>query len=196
MAGTILVKGFPGVGKTTLVSRVVERVKLRGYTVGGMMTREIRSGKVRVGFEILDLYTGAVGILAHIMVKDGPRVGKYGVDITGLEAVGVKAITESLERPEVDLLVVDEIGSMELTSSAFKSAVRLAVSSGKPFLGTVQLKLFGGILEMLGSGRAFRVVELTYENRERQVEEVAKEVLKMLGERPEADQVRYRGKED
>jgi nucleoside-triphosphatase THEP1 len=77
---------------------------------------------------------------------------------------------------------------MELTSSAFKSAIKQAVSSGKPFLGTVQLKLFGGILEMLGSGRAFRVVELTYENRERQVEEVTKEVLKALGEPAEAEQ--------
>lgn len=180
MVKTVLVTGSPGVGKTTLIRRVVETIKAQGYSVGGMITQEIRKEQVRVGFEILDLYTGAKGLLAHVEVRNGRRVGKYGVDIRGLEGVGVKAIMDGLRRPEVDLLVIDEIGPMELVSSEFKSAVRQAMSGSKPFLGTVQLKLCTRIPEILGSSLMPQTIELTRENMERQFQEISKGLLEAL----------------
>jgi len=176
----VLVTGVPGVGKTTLIRRVVEDVRAQGYSVGGMITQEFRREHVRVGFEILDLYTGAKGLLAHADLRNGRKVGKYGVDIKGLDDVGVRAIVDGLRRPEVDLLVVDEIGPMELLSAEFRSAVRQAVSGSKPFLGTVQLRLCTRIPEILGSGVMPRIIELTRENRERQVQTISKELLEAL----------------
>ena len=52
--------GNPGVGKTTVMLKVVEGLKVDGYCVGGMISREIRSRGERVGFEVLDL--GSVGM--------------------------------------------------------------------------------------------------------------------------------------
>jgi nucleoside-triphosphatase len=64
-------------------------------------------------------------------------VGKYGIDVEGLEGVGVAALTEAPE--EQDLLVIDEIGKMELLSPRFREAVREALEGGRRVLGTIML---------------------------------------------------------
>ncbi|MEM3153495.1 MAG: nucleoside-triphosphatase, partial [Candidatus Bathyarchaeia archaeon] len=38
----LLITGSPGVGKTTLLLKVVEALKARGCSVGGMVSREVR----------------------------------------------------------------------------------------------------------------------------------------------------------
>jgi len=75
--------------------------------------------------------------LAGIDVRSPYRVSKYGVDIEALDKVGVSAVREATR--ECDLVVIDEIGKMELFSPAFKEAVLEALSSGKRILGTVML---------------------------------------------------------
>ena len=67
-----LLTGSPGVGKTTLLLKVVEALRAKGYSVGGMISREVRSCGTRIGFEILDLNTGKSGWLAH-KPKDRPK---------------------------------------------------------------------------------------------------------------------------
>ncbi len=46
--------GVPGVGKSTLVERVIDRIVGRA---GGISAREVRIGGRRIGFEICDLLT-------------------------------------------------------------------------------------------------------------------------------------------
>ena len=48
MAENILLTGPPRVGKTTLIMRVIEKIKNRG--IGGFYTEEIREKGVRTGF--------------------------------------------------------------------------------------------------------------------------------------------------
>jgi len=180
MSEAILVTGVPGVGKTTLALRVAEDVKARGYVVGGMITEEIRTQQVRTGFRILDLCTGTTGLLAHIDEKSGPKIGKYGVNLKDLEEVGVKAIVDSLSRPEVDLLVVDEIGPMEICSQKFRAAAKQAIVGNKPFLGTVQFNLWKRIPEILGLDAMPQIVEVTRGNRNRQAQMVSGRILRRL----------------
>ena len=81
----MLLTGSPGVGKTSVLLRIVESLKAKGYSVGGMVSREVRVGRDRVGFEILDLNTGRKGWLAHVAQKQGPQVGRYRVNLEDLE---------------------------------------------------------------------------------------------------------------
>ncbi|MGQ9542468.1 MAG: nucleoside-triphosphatase [Candidatus Bathyarchaeia archaeon] len=178
----IFVTGIPGVGKTTLVMKVADYVKSKGYGVGGVVTEELREGGVRVGFKIMDLYTGATGLLAHTRLKEGPRLGRYVINIKDLESVGVRALLDGLERREVNLIVLDEIGPMELCSSRFTSAARKAILGGKPFLGTVQLKLSSRIGEVLGLAEAPEMVELTHENRVRQTQLISERLFEAIRE--------------
>ncbi len=129
-----LLTGGPGSGKTTLIKKVLSRVRLNA---GGFYTEEVRVQGVRQGFKIITL-DGKIATLAHINISSPYRVSKYGVDLKGLESLAVPAIRQAIRDRE--LVVVDEIGKMELFSSPFREAVMEAIQSGKPVLGTIMLK--------------------------------------------------------
>jgi nucleoside-triphosphatase len=112
----LLLEGRPGVGKTTALARVVELLRAEGGSVTGFLTRELREGGARVGFT-LETLDGRRGVLAHVRVR-GPRVGRYGVVLDDLERLAIPAM-----HADADVVVVDELGKMELASVAFRDAV-------------------------------------------------------------------------
>jgi nucleoside-triphosphatase len=63
-------------------------------------------------------------------------VGKYAVDLSSFEDVGVRAIQAGLREPHT-LLVIDEVGKMELLSAAFVTLLERAFRSPNPLLGTI-----------------------------------------------------------
>jgi len=172
-----LVTGRPGSGKTTLLLRVAEKLKGAGLKVGGMITREVRVGGVRVGFEILDLASSRRGTLAS-KGEGKPRVGKYVVNLEDLEGVGVEAILEALK--DADVVFIDEVGPMELYSKRFREAVRQASNSGKPLLVTVHYRVRDPLIEELKARPEARLLEVSPENRDRLVEALALEVQRLL----------------
>ncbi len=127
----ILLTGRPGVGKTTLIKKIVSEFQGKA---GGFYTQEIRDHNRRTGFEIVTL-SGMKGILASVTINSPFRVGKYGVNVKDLEEIGVREIERALE--DEDLIVVDEIGKMELFAPRFQAVVLRALDSSKPFLTTI-----------------------------------------------------------
>src|SRR5207244_10876569 len=104
---------------------------------GGFYTEEIRKHGARVGFKVVAL-DGDEAVFAHVDLPAaaGPeRVGKYRLDLSALEAVGVKAIREAVHARR--LIVIDEIGPIEIRSAIFRDAVSEALDSGVPILGTI-----------------------------------------------------------
>jgi nucleoside-triphosphatase len=178
LSGKIFVTGRPGVGKTTLVFKVSNSLKERGVKVGGIVTLEVRSGGVRAGFKIVDLESGAEAQLASVSSKAGPRVGKYLVHVENLDTFAVGSIDRALER--CDLVVIDEIGPMELKSQKFVDAVRRALSSDKPLLATLHYRLRHPLLDYIRGRRDFEVVELTFSNRDELPNTITEKLLKVL----------------
>ncbi|MGQ9551581.1 MAG: NTPase [Candidatus Bathycorpusculaceae bacterium] len=171
----LLLTGNPGVGKTTVLLKTVETLRDMGFSVGGMLSREVREGGVRVGFEILDLMSSRSGWLAHVNQESGPRVGKYRVNLEDLNTVGAEAIFAAVE--DCDVIAIDEIGPMELFSEKFKQAVRTAVGSAKNVIAVVHWKAEDRLLEEVkGRGDAEMYV-VSYENRENLHKVVAKKLL-------------------
>lgn len=160
----IFVTGPPGVGKTSVLLRTVNGLKDREYEIGGMISREVREGGVRVGFEIMDFSTGQRGWLAHINQPTGPKISKYRVNLTDLDAIGVSSILDAIRN--ADIIIVDEIGPMELFSSAFRDAVVRAVESNKPVLGTIHFELRDSFVNSIKKREDMEILEVTYENRE------------------------------
>ncbi len=133
MKQAYLLSGAPGTGKTTLIKQALTTVEERA---GGFYTQEIRSQGVRQGFEIVTLDGHSV-VLAHISIHSPYRVSKYGVDTGNLDKVGVAALRRAIQ--ECDIVVIDEIGKMELFSPSFREAVLEALDSKKKLLGTIML---------------------------------------------------------
>ncbi|HKJ69970.1 MAG TPA: NTPase [bacterium] len=130
-ATNILLTGQPGSGKTTLIKQVLEKADFR---VGGVISNEMRRGNQRVGFT-LDTLDGKRGILAHVDLDTNRKIGKYFVDVNSINTVGVTAIRQAMEQDEV--VVIDEIGKMEMMSDPFREILIEALDSPKPLLGTI-----------------------------------------------------------
>ncbi|MBS7287572.1 MAG: NTPase [Candidatus Freyarchaeota archaeon] len=170
----ILVTGPPGCGKSTLAVKIIERAQSKGLKVGGVITPEVRKGGTRKGFLIVDLLTGENKIMASVG-EGSPRVGRYVVYTSAVAGLGFRALRRAVE--EADIIVVDEIGKMELIVDSFSQAVREAVSCGKPFLGTIGMKLEHPLVREL---KARSDVELIFLRREKWQEKY-EHVLRAFG---------------
>jgi len=127
----IFITGKPRVGKTSLVKEIIRELKL---DAGGIIAPEIRN-KERVGFKIVDLSTGEEKILASIYQKEGPRIGKYRVNLKNLDYIAKKAIGRAIKEKET--VVIDEIGKMEFYSEVFREMVTKALDSEKLVLAVL-----------------------------------------------------------
>jgi nucleoside-triphosphatase len=152
------------VGKSTVVRKVARRIQQDDIKVGGMISADLRSGSARLGFEIRDLMTGKVGLLAHINQTTGPRIGRFHVKGEDLDKIGTEAILSAIKH--ADLIVIDEVGPMELTSSRFKDAVREALACSKPLLGTVHQSAQDPLVQAIRTDRTVEVIEVTRQNRD------------------------------
>jgi len=174
----IFITGRPGIGKTSVLLRALNDLKRRGYKIGGMISREVREGGIRVGFEIVDFCNGKRGWLAHRNQAMGPQIGKYRVNLRDLNAVGSRSILNATASD--DIVVVDEIGPMELLSQTFRDAVVQAIESEKPLLGTIHYRLRDPVIHLIKTRRDAEILEVTYENRESLHKMVAEMVDSLL----------------
>jgi nucleoside-triphosphatase len=157
MGQAYLLTGMPGTGKTTIIRQALTQSKCNA---GGFFTQEIRNVGIREGFRIVTL-KGKEGVLAHIAIDSPFRVGKYGVDISVLDTTGIEAIRDAIAHS--DIVVIDEIGKMELFSPRFVTAVQDALSSPKKVLGSITLKPHP-MADTIRLARNIRVTELTRNN--------------------------------
>jgi nucleoside-triphosphatase len=169
----VFVTGRPGIGKTTLIRRVLDDL---GVDAGGFYTHEIREGGRRVGFAITDL-DGASGILARVGLASPFRVGRYGVNRDDLERIGVSALERAIDVST--LIVMDEIGRMELCSDAFMDAVVRALDSPRPVLGTIQDRR-NPFLDSVRARGDVEVLRLTDRSRETMVGRVVERLTSLI----------------
>ena len=168
MALRIAVTGSPGVGKSTLVAKVLAAA---GMNVGGVLARDKRYKDRRIGFELLDLASGAVGMLAD-ETGSGPQLGKYRVHPEDLDGIGARAVENALK---CELIVVDEVGPMELSSRRFVSAVENALASPLPMLVVLHEWSNHRLAKKIRS--TFQVITVTRENRESLVDDICRALL-------------------
>lgn len=173
MEKNVLLTGRPGVGKTTVIRRVVE--ELEGWRARGFYTRELRRGAQRIGFQVVTL-DGQEGRLAEVGLDSPYRVGRYAVDLEDFERLALP----TLATPEADLLVIDEIGKMECFSRAFQQAVRCALDGRVPVLGTVG-QGGGSFMRSVRGRRDVQLIEVTRANRRGLPGRLA-QTLRVLGE--------------
>ena len=116
----VLLEGPPGVGKTTVVRRLVDLLREAGIPLVGFTTRELREQGRRVGFAAHGI-GGPEVVIAHVGWTAGPSVGRYRVDVAAFERLALPAMRRA---DDLDgIVVIDELGRMELASAAFVNAV-------------------------------------------------------------------------
>ena len=161
----VLLTGRPGCGKTTLVRRMVKEL---AQSAGGFYTEEIRERGLRLGFKIVTL-DGKEDVFAHVNFKTQERLGKYGLDLSPLETIGIEAVRKAVRARE--LTVIDEIGPMEIRSAIFREVVNEALNSRAPLLGTITTRQFP-FTDAIKKRRDVTLIEIRGDNREQLVSEL------------------------
>lgn len=167
----ILLAGKPGSGKTTLLIKLVtEMISQLRLRPGGFYTHETKEGFFRSGFKIFSL-EGKEAVLADTKLESPHKIGKYGVDMKALEEIGVSSLESAIADKEKDIIVIDEIGTMEALSERFKEAVLNALNSPKIVVATIQHEGNGYIFQ-IKNREDVKIIEVTEANRDRLVEKI------------------------
>jgi nucleoside-triphosphatase len=130
----ILLTGKPGIGKTTIIKKILKKLK---NECGGFYTEEIREKGERKGFKIITL-DGREDILAHINFDTEYKVGKYKVNILAFEKTALPSIEDAIKNKK--FIIIDEIGKMELFSKKFIDVLFKALQSNKIVIGVIKQK--------------------------------------------------------
>jgi nucleoside-triphosphatase len=163
----IFLTGEVGAGKSTVVNKVLD---LLGLSPGGFRTeRCLMDGRV-IGFRIVDVVTGNEGVMATIDERDRlvphPEV---------FADVGVRALNRALACK--DLIVMDELGFLELKAPQFQEAVLAALKGPKPILGVLKLA-YNSFLDRIRGLNDVEVIEVREDNRDR----LPMEIVQLLSE--------------
>ncbi len=162
----LLLTGFPGVGKTTVIRKVADRLTAKRRA--GFFTEEIRVYGRRQGFRLVT-FDGQERVIAHVDFSPTYRVSKYGVDVGAIDRMVEASLTLD---PSVDIYLVDEIGKMECFSERFVGAMRTLLNADKIVVATVAQK-GGGFISEVKQRDDIEIWSLTRDNRDGMPERVA-----------------------
>jgi nucleoside-triphosphatase len=134
----VLMIGPPGSGKTTLIRKISKLLEDLGCRIDGLIAPEVRQGGRRIGFNLCTLSLAKCWKLAYVDCISPVKVGKYGVCLEDVNHASAYLV-ETLEAS--DIIVIDEIGPMELAVSTLREAILKILESPKPVIGVVHRKL-------------------------------------------------------
>jgi len=157
----LILRGKPGIGKTTVCQRIFEK-----HNVDGFITKEVRRGSRRIGFDIFLIKTKERIPLAR--ETDTKRmVGKYEVFVENLDKVIF--LLENMEKTE-DTIIIDELGKMESLSKRFVSWVMEIPKRWKNVILTAPSKDIPILREFLNRWKEAKILWMNVENRDRMVD--------------------------
>ncbi len=166
----VLLAGERGAGKTTCCIRLAGLLASAGLRSGGFVSRRVVDPLGTTRLHLVDLETGEERMLADTQGGlPGPRVGRFQMDAATL-AWGV-ALARRAREARADLIVLDEIGPLELEQRLGFAPLVGDLESDAPgsgrslYLLVVRAWLATALAERL-SRHVPSIVRLTPENRD------------------------------
>ncbi|MFD0771774.1 nucleoside-triphosphatase [Bacillus sp. CGMCC 1.60114] len=156
MGNYFFLTGKPRVGKTTALKKIINEIGVENFS--GFYTEEIVENSNRTGFRIISL-TGEEAVIADVNSKSDIRVGRYGINVSKFERIAIQSIQNNAKK----IIVIDEIGPMQIASSKFLSTINPFMRNSQTVLGTIYYDSHPKIDEIKANSE-MEIYELTQEN--------------------------------
>lgn len=133
----IVLTGPKCAGKSTVLTRVAAYMKEKGLGVDGVISPRIWKNGVRYGYNVINVATGAVNLLAaesDALEGELIKFCSFSFSKSAFDS-GNSGIIGGLQS---DLLIVDEIGNMELGGEGWGSSMPRVAERKKPTLLSVR----------------------------------------------------------
>lgn len=174
MGETILLTAEPRTGKSTAIKKIIKLIGKENC--GGFYTEEVRENGDRIGFNCVTL-DGEVCRIADLSFDSDIRVQSktnpelsYGVSIENFENIALESVRQALI--DKDVIVIDEIGPIQLYSKKFQELILEVVSSSKVLLGTIFYNSHPEV-DRYKNINGVNIRLLTLENRDIMTEDIA-----------------------
>jgi len=111
-------------GKTTLVKNVARELKRQEYRIGGFLSEAVWENEATVGYDLFDLREEtSIPLVRRTGEEKWQKIGSYFFIPQGL----ARAEKIILREKDVDILVVDEVGPLELSGKGFWPALKQVI---------------------------------------------------------------------
>jgi len=159
----ILITGPPRSGKSTLILKLLGYFTQYNIPTSGFITPEVREYGKRIGFDIENISTKEkVKLAREGNFETRFKLGKYSVFKEEFETFIEDLF--ALEKKKRDLIIIDEIGKMELFSIKFQDIIRELFSSNLMIIATIGLTLKHPIKSYLLKIPEIQLFNLTRQN--------------------------------
>lgn len=171
----LLLTAKPRTGKSTTIKKIVNKIGKENCI--GLYSEEIIEDGERIGFQVVTL-SGRIEVFAHVNIISDVRIGRYGIDVTIMEEVFLAELNLACSNEDDRLIVIDEIGLMQISSLKIREQLLQLAECDKPIVGTIfsdpnpwmdEYKLHKNI----------RLVQLTEDNRDGLVDEIVDNIIPM-----------------
>lgn len=130
-AKNILIDGLPRVGKTTAVQRILSLAKVR---CGGFFS-QAQTKQFYTNFRLVSVQGPHRSMSSQTLLRRFDIPGVVGFNLEDLENFGNPALLHALET--CDVVVIDQLGTLEVSSDKFRRVVDLVLASDKVCLATL-----------------------------------------------------------
>ena len=135
MIRPILITGVPGIGKTTLFKIILSHCKRISNVTGFYVDEERAEGNGRTGFSVVTIPDNNKCKLASLVRDvgegDRPKMGRWSVYLNEFERTCLPILKDvnNIKSSTKTIVMIDEIGKMELLSSDFTNLMSSLLSS-------------------------------------------------------------------
>jgi len=126
----IIITGDVGQGKTSYLKEILSILQNQGLSLAGFIAEGVHENDTRLGYDLVDIENGNSSV--YIRTTSNPgwfRHGKYYFSSEG-EIFGRK-ILGAIDSGKTDIVVIDEIGPVELKGKAWAESVSTLVNESR-----------------------------------------------------------------
>ncbi len=153
----VYLTGNPGIGKTTTFIFLLNELKRRNLKISGFYCPEVKHEGRRIGFKIVDIWSGKFDWLARVDYPGKIKIGRYTVLEDNVNRILVDIASSTSNS---DIIAIDEIGPMELSIKSMKDFILKVINSDeKPLLAVVHRSLRDSV-------KGGKLYTITFDNRD------------------------------